>query len=238
MTDMTRTKICGIDSIDNARAAHAAGADAIGLNFVPGSARCLPVARAAEIAAAMAGKLQLIGLFVDQPASAVRNVLAVCPLDALQFHGTESADFCAQFGLPYIKGLRAGAHNARWIRTTFPDALGWLLDTAHGGALGGTGERFDTALWPLKEPADQRDGEHWILAGGLDPDNVAAAICELRPAMVDVSSGVEGAQRGRKEPQKIAAFVAAVRSADAQLAAGGVASKAAITATGNLDGRR
>lgn len=217
----TGIKICGIDTLELAELAVAQGVDAIGLVFAPGSARLLEQRLATEIALAVAGRTQRVGMFVDPKAAEVEQVLAAVPLDVLQFHGTESADFCRQFDLPFFKALPAGQRPAVAMAAEYPDAAGWLLDTATGGAFGGTGEAFDWSAWPdaaqRQETGAGPGAGRWILAGGLDVENVGAAIAALRPDMVDVSSGVEGAVKGCKDAAKIEAFVAAVHAADAQL---------------------
>ena len=130
---------------------------------------------------------------------------------ALQFHGEESAQFCAQFGMPWIKACRVKARVdlLEYLRP-FSAATAWLLDS-HVEAYGGVGESFD---WSL-EPAALRDGgdKPIILSGGLGRDNVAQAVRRVRPWGVDVSSGVESA-KGIKDAAKIAAFIAEVRNAD------------------------
>lgn len=218
MARATGIKICGIDTLANAQQAVSLGVDAIGLVFAPGSARVLEVSQAAAIAQAVAGKITRVGMFVDPATTAVERILDAVALDVLQFHGDEPASFCAQFGKPYYKALRAGQDSAHSLAQRHPDAVGWLLDTDIGGHFGGTGEAFDWALWPSAIQRQQSTGGAWILAGGLDARTVGAAVAALRPDMVDVSSGVEGARKGVKDPVKMSEFVAAVRAADAQLA--------------------
>lgn len=207
----TRVKICGITRIDDALAAAAAGADAIGLVFYAASPRAVSVDAASSICAALPPFIGTVGLFVDASAEEIDAVLRAVPLDLLQFHGDESPEFCAQFGRPYLKALRMRddidvVQQAR----QFSAARALLLDTYRAGVPGGTGEVFN---W-RRVPAALR--ERIVLAGGLDADNVAAAIAQARPSAVDVSGGVEAAP-GIKDPQKIAAFIAAVRRADQQL---------------------
>ncbi len=213
MTIASQVKICGIDTPANALSAVAAGADAIGLMFAPKSARCLSIAQANEISKAAQGQVLRVGVFVDQDAQFVRQVLRTVELDVLQFHGRESADYCRQFDRPYIKALRAGEEQPAWIRENYPDAWAWMLDAHSGAGFGGSGEAFDWSLWPVDQPG------HWMLAGGLTPENVKAAILATKPWFVDASSGVEGPRKGQKDPARMAAFVAAVRAANAALAA-------------------
>lgn len=198
----------------DARVAADTGADALGLNFAEISPRRVSAAVAGRIASEMAGQLCRVGLFVDPEAEQVRRVLHEVDLDLLQFHGSESDAFCAQFGMPYMKAHRVReAIDADRLQSEYPSA-GWhLLDAFVAGQAGGTGQRFDWQLWPGGQ--HRANSLKLVLAGGLKPDNVAAAIAELKPFAVDVSGGVEGERRGEKDPVKIRAFIDAVRQADA-----------------------
>lgn len=203
----TRVKICGITRTQDARAAARAGADAIGLVFYPQSPRFLSVERAVEIRDALPPFVQAVALFVNPDAAQVAQVMGrVCPA-MLQFHGEESPEFCAQFGVPYIKACRVkrGVDLLEYLRP-FSRAAAWLLDS-HVPEYGGAGESFDWSLVPAA-------GDHpLILSGGLARNNVAEAIRRVRPWGVDVSSGVESA-KGIKDAAKIAGFIAEVRNAD------------------------
>ena len=203
----TRVKICGITRGGDARAAAEAGADAIGLVFSPPSPRFLSVERAVEIRDALPPFVSAVALFVNPDAAQVAQVLGRVRPAMLQFHGEETPQFCAQFGVPYIKAcrVRKGADLLEYLRP-FSTAAGWLLDS-HVEEYGGVGERFDWSLAPAV-----RD-RPIILAGGLTRDNVAEAIRHVRPWGVDVTSGVESA-KGVKDVAKIAAFIAEVRNAD------------------------
>lgn len=186
-----------------------AGADALGLNFAAVSPRRVAVADAAEIAAAMAGRLLRVGIFVDPEPEDVHRVLDAVALDVLQFHGRETEAFCAGFGRPYLKAHRIAARvDAEALRRDFPGACAHLLDAFVPGQAGGTGQRFDWGYWP------RDSGLKLLLAGGLTPDNVADAIRATRPFAVDVSGGVEAGRKGHKDPERIERFVAAVRAAD------------------------
>jgi phosphoribosylanthranilate isomerase len=205
----TRIKICGITSVEDAQAAVAAGADAIGLVFYPQSPRYVTPEQAALIARAVGPFVITVGLFVNPAEEVVRLVLEHVPLQLLQFHGSESATFCAGFQRQFIKALRMAAGvDVPTIEREFAEAgaLGLLLDSYNPTAPGGTGEVFG---WE-RIPAVRR--LPLILAGGLAPENVAAAVRQVQPYAVDVSSGVEIAP-GRKDSAKIAAFVQAVRGA-------------------------
>jgi len=202
---VTRIKICGITRVEDALAAAHCGADAIGLVFYERSPRHVSIAQAAQLAAALPPFVTVVGLFVNAEAALVREVLAQVSLDLLQFHGDESPEYCAQFGKPYLKAIRVKAGvDLLQCASDFRGAKGLLLDAYMEGIPGGTGATFDWNLIPrqLSLPV--------ILSGGLAAENVAAAIEQVRPYAVDVSSGVE-ASKGIKDVAKIAAFINEVK---------------------------
>jgi phosphoribosylanthranilate isomerase len=203
----TRVKICGITRAQDASAAADAGADAIGLVFYPPSPRYLSVERAREIRDALPPFVQTVALFVDPDAAQVAQVIGRVHPAMLQFHGDEQPDFCAQFGLPFVKACRVkpGVDALEYLRP-FSRAAAWLFDS-YVPEYCGVGESFDWSLLPAVQ--DRR----FILSGGLSRANVAEAIRRVRPWGVDVSSGVESA-KGIKDAAKIAAFIAEVRNAD------------------------
>ncbi|TWE09728.1 phosphoribosylanthranilate isomerase [Pseudomonas sp. AG1028] len=202
---VVRSKICGITRLEDALAAVAAGADAIGLVFYAPSPRAVTIAQAQAIVAGLPPFVTTVGLFVDMPPREIEGVLAAVPLDLLQFHGDESPADCEALRRPYIKALRvrAGDDVAAQV-DAYPGARAVLLDTFVDGVPGGTGQAFDWSLVPaqLSKPV--------ILAGGLTPGNVAAAIAQVRPYAVDVSGGVE-VSKGIKDAHKVKDFVRAVR---------------------------
>lgn len=202
----TRVKICGITRPGDALAAARAGADAIGLVFYPTSPRYLGTERAVEIRDALPPFVQTVALFVNPDAAQVAQVLGRVRPSMLQFHGEETPEFCAQFGMPFVKAVRVkpGVDALEYLRP-FSRAAAWLFDS-HVPEYGGVGESFDWALVPVTERSV-------ILSGGLSQANVAEAIRRVRPWGVDVSSGVESA-KGIKDAAKIAAFIAEVRNAD------------------------
>lgn len=207
----TRVKICGITRIEDAQAAAAAGADAIGFVFHASSPRAVSAATARMICAALPALVTTVGLFVDAEPSAVRAILDTVPLDLMQFHGAETPQYCAQFARPYLKALRMRDDiDVIAAAQQFAQARALLLDTYRAGVAGGTGETFD---W-LRVPNSLRN--KIMLAGGLTPNNVSSAIAQIQPYAVDVSGGVESAS-GRKDVNKIEAFIAAVRRADSEL---------------------
>jgi phosphoribosylanthranilate isomerase len=203
----TRVKICGItrpgDGVDAAKA----GADAIGLVFYPKSPRYLSTERAVEIRDALPPFVQTVALFVNADAAQVAQVLGRVKPGMLQFHGDETPEFCAQFGMPFVKAcrIRPGVDALQYLQP-FSRAAAWLVDS-FVPEYGGVGESFDWSLVPrgLARPL--------ILSGGLDQKNVGQAIRTVQPWGVDVSSGVESA-KGIKDAGKMAAFVAEVRNAD------------------------
>ncbi|MDR7522443.1 MAG: phosphoribosylanthranilate isomerase [Armatimonadota bacterium] len=212
---MTRIKICGISDEAAAAAAAEAGADAIGLIFAA-SRRQVDASRARRIAAALPPFVTKVGVVVNEPLDRLRALVEAVRLDAVQLHGDEGPAYCQAVrdaGVTVIKAIRvAGPLDAARLRALPVAAV--LLDTHRPGVRGGTGEPFD---WRWAVPV--ASAMPVILSGGLSPENVAAGIAAVRPYGVDVSSGVE--TDGRKDPGKIRAFVAAVRAADARLAAGG-----------------
>lgn len=199
-----RTKICGITRVEDALAAAALGADAIGMVFYPKSPRAVTIRQADEIASSLPPFISCVGLFVDADANEVHLAISSVGLSLLQFHGNETASYCEQFGMPYIKAVavRPGLDILAYA-AQFGSAKGILLDAYQEGMAGGTGQVFDWKLIPSSL------GKPVILAGGLNADNVAQAIAQVHPYAVDVSGGVES-EKGIKDAAKIAAFIKAV----------------------------
>jgi len=204
----TRIKICGLRDAATARETARLGADAIGLVFYAPSPRHVEIDAAREIVAALPPFVMSVGLFVDAEPDYVRRVLAQVPLDVLQFHGNESPEYCAQFSRPYLKAIRVKPGlNLLEYAASYAGSRGLLVDAFVEGVPGGTGEGFDWSLLPDDLPLPL------ILSGGLHPGNVKAAVEQVRPWAVDVSSGVESA-KGIKDVAKIAAFVEEVNRAE------------------------
>jgi phosphoribosylanthranilate isomerase len=197
----TRIKICGITRVQDGLAAARLGAHAIGLVFYDASARAVDAQQARSIVDILPPFVTTVGLFVNAEAAAVRETLAKVPLQLLQFHGDETPDYCAAFGVPYLKAVRVrpGVDLLQYARD-FRTARGLLLDAYVEGVHGGTGATFDWSLIPQSLPLPI------VLSGGLDADNVAAAVRAVRPWAVDVSSGVESA-KGIKDAAKMEAFM-------------------------------
>lgn len=201
-----RIKICGLTRLEDLQVAIDCGADAIGLVFYPPSPRHVDLPTAAQLARAVPPFVSIVGLFVNADPALIRETLAALPIHLLQFHGDEDEAYCRQFDRPYMKAARVkpGMDLVQYA-AAFPSAQAILLDAFVDG-YGGGGKVFD---WSLVPPGL---GKPIVLSGGLDAGNVGAALRRVRPAAVDVSSGVEAA-KGIKDAGKIRAFVAAVRAA-------------------------
>ena len=205
---MTRIKICGITNIDDALMSIDAGADALGFNFVPGTPRYLKdTTAAAQLIDQLPPFITTVGLFVNAAPELIQSIADECHLDMLQLHGEESPQFCQGFNRRVIKAVRIKDESSCSHLSDYR-VSGYLLDTYVKGALGGTGVVFD---WELAIKAKQYG--RIVLAGGLDPDNVASAVQQVRPYGVDVSSRVE-ASPGRKDPLKVRTFIQNVREVD------------------------
>ena len=203
----TRVKVCGITNSDDLAVTVASGVDAVGLVFYPKSPRAVSIETAKRLCHELPAFVSAVGLFVDQSADFIRVVLRDVPFRILQFHGSESGEFASQFGLPYLAVIKVGGDQtlAQKIRE-HPNAAGFLFDTFDPIEEGGTGKSFDWQQFDNSVKAP-------VLAGGLNADNVAAAIAQCAPFAVDVSSGVERSP-GEKCPKKIAAFIQSCRQAD------------------------
>ena len=220
---MTRIKFCGITTVDDAERAAAAGAWAIGLIFWPRSPRRCNVDRAAEVAATVKRRAEVVGVFVNATLDHVAQTADRVGLTMLQLHGDEGPVYCAEAarrtGCKVIKAVRVRSRAD--VQAVAPFHTDYhLFDSYTAGVPGGTGETF---AWELarKDGVPARSAAHAvpvILSGGLNPDNVADAIAAVRPYAVDVASGVES-RPGHKDPDKLLAFAAAVRSTTVAVAA-------------------
>ena len=204
---MTWVKICGITRIEDALAASAAGADAVGFVFYPPSPRAVAPARAAEIAAALPRGIAKVGVFVNESVARMAEIHALAGLDCLQLHGDEPPAVARALPCPAIRAFRAAPRDAAEADEIagFP-AAAVLVDGERAGFYGGTGTPASQDVI-----AAARRARRWILSGGLAAENVAAKIAALAPWGVDVSTGVESSP-GVKDANRIAAFVAAVRA--------------------------
>ena len=205
---MTRIKICGITNIDDALMTIDAGADALGFNFVPDTPRYLKDTKAAaKIIEQLPPFITTVGLFVNAAPEVIQAIADECHLDMLQLHGDESPQFCRGLNRRVIKAVRVKDESSCSHLSDYR-VSGYLLDTYVKGAMGGTGVAFD---WRLAVKAKQYG--QVILAGGLNPDNVGAAVQQVRPYGVDVSSGVE-VSPGRKDLVKVQTFIRNVKEVD------------------------
>jgi phosphoribosylanthranilate isomerase len=206
-------KICGITSVADAACAIDAGADALGFVFWPMSPRRTTVEKAAEIARALPTTVRRVGVFVNETRDEMARAADAVGLDLLQLHGDEPVDAIAGLPRPALKAVRVGKGFAQDEALRYAAvAAGILVDTRLPGEThmpGGTGVPFD---WTLVTGLATRVS-FLMLAGGLGPANVGEAVRAVRPHAVDVSSGVE-ALPGRKDPEKVRAFVRAVREAE------------------------
>lgn len=201
---MIRSKICGFTRPQDALAAAQLGVDAVGLVFYPPSKRFVSIEQAQAIVRVLPPFVSVVALFVNENTERIRQVLAQVPVDILQFHGDETPEFCRQFDRPYIKAVRVqNTDDIIAAQQQYPDARAVLFDAHIEGEYGGTGHRFDWAMLP-----DQLSG-HWILSGGLTPENIGEAVKITGAKIIDVSSGVESAP-GIKSAEKIAALLAAL----------------------------
>ena len=199
-----RIKFCGITRLQDASDAVASGADLLGFVFSRRSSRFIDTAFAAALRAQLPPEIQVVALFMDDSTDWISQVIAAVKPDLLQFHGDESAAECAAYDIAYIKAVAmASVTDVASYAARYADADGLVLDAHASGETGGSGAAFDwSRVSDFPQPL-------W-LAGGLHAGNVAHAIAQTRPAVVDVSSGIETAP-GIKDVNKMRAFVRAVR---------------------------
>jgi phosphoribosylanthranilate isomerase len=207
-----KVKICGIRTLEDASAAVETGADALGFNFWPRSSRFVEPSVAREVIAGLSHNVCTVGVFVNEDANRIVDIASALNLSAVQLHGDEQPDFCEQLGtVKIIKALRVGRDfDLSSIEKYSVDMV--LLDSSIEGTYGGTGRRFD---WRIA--LDAKRLAPIILAGGLTADNVREAITYVSPAAIDVCSGVE-AEPGRKDLQKLRAFMEVVARTNAEIA--------------------
>ena len=208
MKRRTRIKICGITELPHALQVADLGGDAIGLVFHSRSPRVIDIETAVKIRRAMPPFLTVTALLMNEEPEWVAQVIETVKPDCLQFHGEESLEFCNRWSLPFIKAIpMPSVNNATTYAGQYPGAQGFLLDSNVAGGQGGSGDSFDWSKIP--SPVDFP----LMLAGGLNPGNVAAAIRQVQPWAVDVSSGVEKS-RGVKDADLIEHFFREVKSVD------------------------
>lgn len=203
-------KICGITSAEDAHTAVDLGADAIGVVCFPPSGRHVPPGKLREVLGADSGNSEIYALFVNPELAEVQAVVDTGLITGLQFHGDESAEFCESFGLPYMKALRVrGDLDLQPLISSFDSAQRILLDAYDESSFGGTGKSF---RWEIAEQLVASGIGNIVIAGGLHAGNVTAAIRQVRPFGVDVSSGVE-AGPGAKDLSKLREFIQEARNA-------------------------
>ena len=202
-----RVKVCGICRVEDAQLSVSLGASAIGFIFWPESPRYCEPERAQAIAAQLSPHITLVGVFVDQPVEHVIEIATRVPLGAVQLHGSESIEAFEQVRQPLIKAVPVTEGLDPSAVDALPDGVTVLLDAHDPIRRGGTGRTID---WKIAAAVAAR--RRTILSGGLNAANVGEAIAEVRPHMIDVSSGVESAP-GWKDAGKLEAFFAAVGAA-------------------------
>ena len=202
----TRIKFCGLTRQQDVLEAAQIGVHAIGLVFHPDSPRAVDVQQAQGLSRVCPPFITRVGLFMNQDASTIMQVLKYVELDILQFHGEEPEDYCISFNKPYIKSIAMGGKAPDEI-PEYSSAQAYLLDSNELGQPGGSGKAFDWGKLPknINKPV--------IVAGGLSPYNVTQAIQCIQPYAVDVSSGIESA-KGIKDSEKMKTFINSVRVAD------------------------
>lgn len=206
-----RVKICGVTRPADAVAAVSLGADFVGLNFWPGSSRRLEPAPAREIAAAVAGRAELVGVFVNEDPRRVEEIAADVGLDLLQFHGDEEPADLAPFGARALKAVRFDGAPDPAVLAAYPAVWGFLVEARAGKAYGGVGRGWDYGA-ARGLAGGENDGRPLLIAGGLGPENVGRAIAASGAWGVDVASGVESAP-GIKDRAKLEKFFEEVRHA-------------------------
>ncbi len=209
MIQRTRIKFCGFTRVEDVALAAALGADAIGIIFAERSKRRVSLTQAKRLQAALPPLVTTVALVMDHSIAQVQEIVSILRPTLIQFHGKEPEADCRAAGIPYLKAVAMGEDgaDAAAAMAGYPSACGFVLDGHLAGEVGGGGEAFDWSRWPQSR-------EHPILlAGGLKPSNVYAAVRQLRPFAVDVASGIESAP-GDKSAELMAHFIAEVRRAD------------------------
>jgi phosphoribosylanthranilate isomerase len=205
---MLRIKICGITNVDDAQASVGFGADAIGFVFYDKSPRAVSPGTAKNIIAALPPFVSAVGVFVDETIERIREIITFTGINIVQLHGSESPDFCAGLSGRFIKAIRVKDMDDLQMLQQYHDASAFLLDTYSPESYGGTGRAFN---WDIAVEAKKFG--RIILAGGLNPDNIEEAVRTVRPYAVDVSSGVEGPEKGKKDHGKLRLFIGRARNA-------------------------
>ena len=201
---MIKVKVCGTTNFEAALWAVQQGADALGFIFYKKSPRDIAMKEAKEIISALPPFVETVGVFVNESADRVNRIAETCKLGVVQLHGDESPSFCKRIKRKVVKAIRV--QDEAWVKnlSAYP-VSGFLLDTYEEGKQGGTGKTFDLNLAHRAKKFGPV-----ILAGGMKPSNVGAAVSRVRPYGVDVCSGVEQSP-GKKDPEKVRMFIKAVK---------------------------
>jgi len=208
MNGRTRIKICGITRLCDARQVAELGGDAIGLVFHSQSPRAVALDTAVQIRLAMPPFVTVTALFMNENEGWIKQVLETVKPDCMQFHGEEAPEFCRQWSRPFIKAIPMGSvKDASHYAQRYPEAQGFLLDSNVAGRQGGSGDTFDWSKIPSAFDFPL------VLAGGLNPSNVAAAITQVKPWGIDISSGVEQS-KGIKNSELIVQLFNEVKRVD------------------------
>jgi len=198
---MSTVKICGITNKDDALAAVSFGADALGFVFYPPSPRSVDPEIVKEIIADLPPFISTVGVFVDKPKAEIEEICSFTGLDIVQFHGSETPEDC-NIDKKTIRAIRVKDLSDLDVLDKYTSVSAFLLDTYSDDAIGGTGQTFN---WDIAVKAKKYG--NIILAGGLTPDNIEDAIRTAQPYGVDVSSGVEGSEKGKKDHTKLELFI-------------------------------
>lgn len=213
MARRTRIKICGMTEQYEVEQAVAAGVDAIGFIFAPKSPRAIDPERARDIISRLPPFVDAVGVFVNEDPARVAEIVNFCKLTIVQLHGQEPPEYCEMLPVRVIKAFSVRDNLLSEDLEGYNEVVdAYLLDTYHEEMAGGSGETFDWSLVASLAPE-----KPLVLAGGLTPENVVAAITEVRPFAVDVNSGIE-VSPGRKEIEKIHELARAVARADMAVA--------------------
>ena len=202
---MVRVKICGITNIEDAYAAVECGADALGFVFYSGSPRVITPEAAKSIISLLPPFVTIVGVFVDKEKTELENIASYVGLDVIQLHGSESPDVC-NVNRKAIKAIRVKELSDLEPLSRYKTVSAFLLDTYSPSAIGGTGQIFN---WEIAVEAKKFG--RIILAGGLTPENIEEAIKIVRPYGVDVATGVEGGEKGKKDYKKLRLFIERAR---------------------------
>ena len=200
-----KVKICGITNLDDALVATELGADALGFVFAD-SPRRIVLDQVQEIAAGLPPFVCKVGVFVDSGFEEIQRAISIGSLDLVQLHGSEDPDLCRLLAPRVVKSFRVKDESVLDLLSRY-EVRAYLFDTYNKVLKGGTGQVFD---WDIAKSATEKG--RIILSGGLNPDNVMQAVCDVRPYAVDVSSGVES-RPGKKDHQKLRSFIQAAKGA-------------------------